>query len=69
MPSRSSMLTPSPPLPRKRGREQTGPVARRTLTSGERYSILIFPFFATSPHCASSRAMILANSSEVLPAG
>src|SRR6185436_20577778 len=34
-----------------------------------RYSILMLPFFAASAHCASSRAMILANSSDVLPAG
>jgi hypothetical protein len=36
---------------------------------GPVYSILMLPSFATSRHCVSSRAITLANSSEVLPAG
>jgi hypothetical protein len=33
------------------------------------YCSLMLPFFATSAHCTSSRAMTLANSSAVVPAG
>src|SRR5215218_5228458 len=65
---RSLLLPPSPTLPRKGGGSRPGP--RQHL--GQRfemhhYSILMFPFFATSAHCASSRLMIAANSSDVLP--